>query len=90
SLDETSAKLKKINDNNFVVLVNSSSADGDYSGNTVAGKNKGFLFKLDINENILMNSAIESSDIQQLNVANDVKIVNDGYIITGTENFPYT
>lgn len=90
SLDETSAKLKKINDNNFAVLVNSGSIDGDYSGNTVAGKNKGFLFKLDMDGNILMNSAIESSDIQQINFANDVKILSDGYIITGTENFPFT
>ncbi|MCS3533116.1 hypothetical protein [Chryseobacterium sp. JUb7] len=90
SLDETSAKLKKINDNNFAVLVNSGSIDGDYSGNTVAGKNKGFLFKLDMDGNILMNSAIESSDIQQINIANDVKILSDGYIITGTENFPFT
>lgn len=89
SLDEISSTLKKIDNNNFVLLVNTISADGDYSANTVPNVNKGFLFKLDIDGNILINSKIESSDIQRPNFINDVKVVNDGYIIGGRENIVF-
>ncbi|MET3538142.1 T9SS type A sorting domain-containing protein [Chryseobacterium limigenitum] len=86
SLDETSTTLKKIDNSNFLLLVNSVSANGDYSANTVPNVNKGFLFKLDIDGNILINSKIESSDIQKPNFINDVKVVNDGYFIGGRES----
>ncbi|MEN4762842.1 T9SS type A sorting domain-containing protein [Chryseobacterium sp. C39-AII1] len=89
SLDEVSSNLKTVNSNEFLLLVNSASIDGDYSSNTATNAYKGFIYRMDVNGNILLNSKIESTDIQQSNFINDIKALSDGYIIGGRENVPF-
>lgn len=90
SLDDDISKLKKIDNNEFLVLVNSLSGDGDFSANAAPNINKGFLLKFDTNGNLQLNAKIESADIQQPNFANEVYLLNNEYIIGGKEKSVYT
>jgi hypothetical protein len=90
SLDDDISKLKKIDNNEFLVLVNSLSGDGDFSANAAPNINKGFLLRFDTNGNLQLNAKIESADIQQPNFANEVYLLNNEYIIGGKEKSVYT
>lgn len=90
SLDDDISKLKKIDNNEFLVLANSLSGDGDFSANAAPNINKGFLLKFDTNGNLQLNAKIESADIQQPNFANEVYLLNNEYIIGGKEKSVYT
>lgn len=90
SLDDDISKLKKIDNNEFLVLVNSLSGDGDFSANAAPNINKGFLLRFDTNGNLQLNAKIESADIQQPNFANDVYLLNNEYFIGGKEKSVYT
>lgn len=90
SLDDDISKLKKIDNNEFLVLVNSLSGDGDFSANAAPNINKGFLLRFDTNGNLQLNAKIESADSQQPNFASDVYLLNDEYIIGGKEKSVYT
>ncbi|AZA86917.1 T9SS C-terminal target domain-containing protein [Chryseobacterium shandongense] len=85
SLDDDISKLKKIDNNEFLVLVNSLSGDGDFSANAAPNINKGFLLRFDTNGNLQLNAKIESADIQKPNLAYDVYLLNNEYVIGGKE-----
>ncbi|AZA58745.1 T9SS type A sorting domain-containing protein [Chryseobacterium shandongense] len=90
SLDDDISKLKKIDNNEFLVLVNSLSGDGDFSANAAPNINKGFLLRFDTNGNLQLNAKIESADIQKPNFANEVYLLNNEYFIGGKEKSVYT
>lgn len=90
SLDDDISKLKKIDNNEFLVLVNSLSGDGDFSANAAPNINKGFLLRFDTNGNLQLNAKIESADIQKPNLAYDVYLLNNEYVIGGKEMSVYT
>ncbi|MBW8362606.1 MAG: T9SS type A sorting domain-containing protein [Kaistella sp.] len=88
SLDEEATSIKTFDSSSFVLLVNSSSTDGDFTENTFAGVSKGFLYKFNNDGIQLLKTIVDSSNSGNFNSLNNVMFYNNDYVVSGIESFP--
>ena len=79
SLAEIAYFMEPTSDNGFVIVGTSSSNNGDVSGNH--GMSDAWIIKVDQNGNLIWQKSVGGS---QLDIANDIKLTNDGgFFVTG-------